>query len=165
MTTIHFGVADADSLALGIYDSVSKALISDDIDAVSAALAGLDRLKREISEMLETTRDKMVSLMGDSPECEHNGFHFERKPGTSRKAWNHDSLSTVIAKRLSSMCIDLDTGEIVKTPEELIKDAFNFAGVSYWRVKELQKIGINADAYCEVVESKPSIIIRSTGKE
>lgn len=162
---MNFGVTDADSLALGIYDSVSRALATEDIETVSAALAALDRLKREVSEMLDTVREKMVALMGPDPECEHNGFHFERKPGTSRKAWNHDSLSTAIAKRLSNMSIDLDTGEIVKTPEELIKDAFNFAGVSYWRVKELQKIGINADAYCEVVESKPSIIIRSTGKE
>lgn len=160
-----FDSAAADAVALGVYDSVSEALKSDDIEVVSGAFAALDRLKREVSEMHDSVRSKMADMMGGVSECEYNGFHFEKKPGASRKAWDHASLSTVVAQRLTSMSIDLDTGEIIKTPEEMIKEAFNFAGVSYWRVKELQKIGVNADSYCEVVESKPSIIIRSTGKE
>ena len=31
---------------------------------------------------------------------------------------------------------------------------------SYWRIKELSKLGINADQYCEVGELKTSIIVR-----
>jgi hypothetical protein len=31
---------------------------------------------------------------------------------------------------------------------------------SYWRIKELSAIGINADNYCEVDEPKTSIIVR-----
>ena len=165
MTTNPFDVAAADAVALSVYEAVSAAMKSEDMESISLSLAGLDRLKREISEMHDALRTKMADLMGTMSECEYSGFHFEKKPGTTRKAWDHASLSTVVAQRLSSMSIDLDTGEILKTPEEMIKDAFNFAGVSYWRVKELQKIGVNADSYCEVVDGKPSIIVRSTGKE
>lgn len=165
MTTKTFDVASADAVSLSVYDSVSEVLKSNDLDLIAAALAGLDRLKREVSEMHDAARDRMVQLMGDAPEHQAAGFHFEKKLGSTRKAWDHNSLSSVVAKRLMSMSVDMDTGEITKSPEEMIKEAFNFAGVSYWRVKELQKIGINADSYCEVVEGKSSIIVRKTDKE
>jgi hypothetical protein len=36
----------------------------------------------------------------------------------------------------------------------------DYCAPSYWRVKELAKIGINADKFCDVSESKESIIVR-----
>lgn len=164
MTTEYFDSSAADSVALEIYDAVSNALATDDLSLISSTLVALERLKREVSEMYDSTKVRMANMMGDSPELSYNGFTFERKPGTVRKAWDHKALSSVVARRLSSMAIDLDTGEILKSPEEMIQEAFNFAGVSYWRVKELNKIGVNADSFCEVSEGKPSIIIRQTEK-
>lgn len=165
MTTDPLDVGLADTIALQVYDSVSNALKTNDLNVVSKTMAALDRLKREVAELHDATKEKMATLMGKDPEYQYGGFHFERKPGTSRKSWDHSTLSSVVAKRLTSMSIDLDTGEVLKSPEEMIREAFNFAGVSYWRVKELNKIGINADSYCEVVEGKPSIIVRQVSKE
>jgi hypothetical protein len=36
----------------------------------------------------------------------------------------------------------------------------NYCAPSYWKIKELQKLGINADNYCEVGQLKTSIIVR-----
>jgi hypothetical protein len=58
------------------------------------------------------------------------------------------------------MSVDMDTGEILSTPEEMITKVLDFLQPSYWRIKELQKIGIDADNYCEVKEAKASIIVR-----
>jgi len=54
----------------------------------------------------------------------------------------------------------METGEVLKTPKEMVEQMIEFCGISYWRVKELSKIGINADNYCEVGEPKTNIIIR-----
>jgi hypothetical protein len=46
------------------------------------------------------------------------------------------------------------------TPQDMMVKMFEFAAVSYWRVKELSKIGISADNFCEVGEAKTNIIVR-----
>jgi len=54
----------------------------------------------------------------------------------------------------------MDTGEVLKSPREIAMDMVTYCAPSYWRVKELNKIGINPDNYCEVGELKTSIIVR-----
>lgn len=159
----NFAIDEASKIMLDVYNSVTSDIASGDIDVISELVVALDHMKREVSELLESVKDKMADMMGESPEYSTNGFFFEKKMGSSRKAWDHKSLSQVVAKRLVESSVDLDTGEILKSPSEMIEEAFAFAGVSYWRIKELQRIGVNADSFCEVSEGKPSIIVR-TGK-
>jgi hypothetical protein len=54
----------------------------------------------------------------------------------------------------------LETGEVVSTPQDMLIQMLDYVQPSYWRVKELQKIGINPDNYCVVGETKTSIIVR-----
>jgi hypothetical protein len=54
----------------------------------------------------------------------------------------------------------MSTGEVVLSTEDLLKKVLDYIQPSYWRVKELSKIGINADNYCEVGDYKTSIIVR-----
>ena len=54
----------------------------------------------------------------------------------------------------------MDTGEVLYSQQEIVAKLLDFVQPSYWRVKELQKIGIDADLYCEVGETKTSIIVR-----
>lgn len=141
--------------------SVNSATMSVDVDQIAETIVSLDTLKRAVGDLLEEAKLALSDIMGDSPEISAGSFVFEKRQGGNRKAWDHKSISKIVADRITEMNIDFDTGEVVRTPSELIADAFQFAGVSYWRVKELQKIGVNADAYCEVTEAKPSIIIRN----
>jgi hypothetical protein len=56
--------------------------------------------------------------------------------------------------------VDLDTGEVLLSPQEIAVKMLDFVQPSYWRVKELAKFGINADNYCEVGDYKTNIIVR-----
>jgi hypothetical protein len=89
-----------------------------------------------------------------------NGAQVERKSSYDRKGWQHKELTSAVVDKLMQMSVDMDTGEIVKTPRELALDLMKYCAPSYWRIKELSSIGINADNYCEVGQLKTSIIVR-----
>lgn len=145
---------------LSMYDAVSVALSSEDVEQLADAVLALDSAKREIGEMLDTAKTALLNKMGDVPECHVHGFTFERKNGSPRKSWDHHALADIVAKRLINLSTDLDTGELTKRPVEIAVDMLTYAAPSYWRVTELNKIGVNADSYCEVGEAKASLIIR-----
>jgi hypothetical protein len=42
----------------------------------------------------------------------------------------------------------------------MLAELVKYTGISYWKVKELEKIGINANNYCETGDAKANIIIR-----
>ena len=99
--------------------------------------------------------------MADVPEVNlEDGVKIEKKVASDRLAWKHADLATEIARRLIMTNVDMDTGETQKSTEELITEMLRFLQPSYWRVKELSTIGVNADNYCEVLEPKTSIIVR-----
>ena len=146
---------------LSLYDSVVADLKTDDPEALAEILISLDRAKKEISELLDQTREVLVQLMGELPELQYNGFVLEKKNGSPRKSWDHKALAEIVSNRIIDMSVDMDTGEIIKTPQQMLMEIVEYTGISYWRVKELSKIGINADQYCEVGEPKTNIIIRN----
>jgi hypothetical protein len=145
---------------LNLYDSVVADLKTDDPEILAETLISLDKTKKEISELLDRTREVLVQLMGELPELQYNGFVLEKKNGSPRKSWDHKALTEIVSNRIIDMSVDMDTGEIIKTPQEMLTEILEYTGISYWRVKELSKIGINADQYCEVGEPKTNIIIR-----
>lgn len=145
---------------IDIYDHSVELINNGTTEQVADALYGLDQAKREITELLERAKDRLIADMGESPEVKLNGRTFEKKVGAPRKSWDHKTLADVVATRISDMSIDMETGEVLKSPKEMVEQMIEFCGVSYWRVKELSKIGINADNYCEVGEPKTNIVIR-----
>jgi hypothetical protein len=54
----------------------------------------------------------------------------------------------------------MDKGEVIMKSIEIAMKRLDYVLPSYWRIKELSKLGINADQYCEVGELKTSIIVR-----
>lgn len=145
---------------LDLYDTVVLDLKTDDPEVLAETLITLDKMKREISELLDRVREILVGLMGELPELKYNGFVLEKKNGSPRKSWDHKALAEIVSNRIIDMSVDMDTGEVVKTPQQMLTEILEYTGISYWRVKELSKIGINADRYCEVGEPKANIIIR-----
>lgn len=89
-----------------------------------------------------------------------NGAQIEKKSSYDRKGWQHKELTNAVVDKLIQLSVDMDTGEIIKTPREIATDLMKYCAPSYWRIKELSGIGINADNYCEVGQLKTSVIVR-----
>ena len=84
----------------------------------------------------------------------------ERKMSSSRSGWQHKDLARDVINRIEQSSVDMDTGEVVMTPAEMALRILDYVQPSYWRVGELNKIGLNPDNYCAGSESKISIIVR-----
>jgi hypothetical protein len=89
-----------------------------------------------------------------------NGAKIEKKFSNSRSGWQHKDLAGSVAKKIIDLSVDMETGEVMATPQEMLVQMLDYVQPSYWRIKELQKIGINPDNYCEVGDMKTSIIVR-----
>lgn len=122
--------------------------------------------KSNIAIIYDSVAALLDKAMDEMPEVNlDNGVRIEKKVASDRRAWKHKDLAGEIAHRLIMTNIDMNTGETSKSTEELIAELLRFLQPSYWRVKELSTIGINADNYCEVLEPKTSIIVRKPKDE
>ena len=132
-----------------------------DIDEAAEGLAKLNFAKRELSVIYDSFAHGVGNLMGSSGMIETaSGITIEKKTAADRKKWRHPGLATRVAERLSEMSVDMDTGEIVMSAQDMVVKLLDYAAVSYWRVGKLGEIGVNPDSYCEQGDFKTSIIVR-----
>lgn len=89
-----------------------------------------------------------------------DGATVEIKSSAPRKKWDHESLIKDVSKRIVQSSVNLDTGEVTMTTRQMVEAALTCAGVSYWKSGELKKLNIDVDEYCEVGDSKKSLVIR-----
>ena len=128
---------------------------------VANALVDIHAFKTNVGLLYEDACGLMITKMANVPETTTAAGHLvEKKSGSDRKKWDHENLAKNVASRINDMAIDLETGEVTMSPQDMMLKLLDFAAVSYWRVKELGKIGISADEFCEVSEAKTNIIIR-----
>lgn len=147
-------MADIDSAISNIKDS-------DDAETACSKLVDVHRLKGDMAILYDSATNAVSEVMRELSEVSlSNGMRIEKKTASSRKTWNHKDLANVVAKRIVESSVDLGTGEVVLSPEQMIENMLVYVQPSYWRVKELSSIGINADRFCEVDEPKTSIIVR-----
>lgn len=131
------------------------------LEEAAEFLVALNILKRDMSVVYDSFSGRFASLMGNGAELSTaSGAKIEKKGGADRKKWNHGELATRVAERLSEMSVDMDTGEIVMTAQQMVEKLLDYAAVSYWRVGKLGELGINPDMYCEQGDYKTSIIVR-----
>lgn len=127
----------------------------------SDALLQLNLAKRDIGMVYDILTNFVAQKLGDEKEISlDNGALIEKKVAYDRKAWEHKKLGSAVVDKLVKMSVDIDTGEVIKTPAEIAVQLLDYCAPSYWRVKELSNIGINADMYCETGQLKTSIIVR-----
>jgi hypothetical protein len=132
-----------------------------EIDEAAEGLAKLNFAKRELSVIYDSFAHGVGNLMGSSGMIETaSGITIEKKTAADRKKWRHPELANRVAERLSEMSVDMDTGEIVMSAQDMVVKLLDYAAVSYWRVGKLGEIGVNPDSYCEQGDFKTSIIIR-----
>jgi hypothetical protein len=134
---------------------------SPDMIEACTLLAELNFLKRDLATAYDSLSFAMGRIMGNEQEVNlENGVQIEKTSSYERKGWKHKELGSAVADKLIRMSIDMDTGEVIKSPQDIALDMLTYCAPSYWRVKELNKIGINPDNYCDVGDLKTSIIVR-----
>ena len=121
----------------------------------------LNDAKRRITSILKEAEAVLLKSDWDRSPYMTQLFSIETKTGAPRKKWNHDTLAALVAKRITDAAIDMDTGEVIKTPQQMIRELLDYAAPSYWRVGALRELGIDADDYCDVGEPLTSLIYRS----
>jgi hypothetical protein len=140
--------------------------LSDEIDSAETTdllqfASDLHYVKSFVSQLFNEVQSNITEHIGNLPiPIEVDGATIEIKSGSPRKTWDHRSLIDAVSKRLVDSSVDLNTGEVVKTPTSMIREALEFAGISYWKVSKLKELHLDADDYCEVGEAKKSLVIR-----
>lgn len=149
--------------ALVTLDTQLREFAQSDVSAEDACLvlSELNFLKRDMSLVYDDYSSAVLGIMGEKDGYMlSNGAEIERKSAYDRKGWKHKDLGADVVDKLVAMSVDMDTGEITKSTREIALEILDYCAPSYWRVKELGKIGINPDNYCEVGELKTSLIVR-----
>lgn len=144
-------------------DAAISAVISENPSPEEAAtiLAEINFLKRDLSTVYDTLAHSFGEIMGSMESILlEDGTVIEKKSAYDRKGWKHSELASAVADKLTQMSVDMDSGEILKTPQQIAEEMLMYCAPSYWRIKELGKIGINADNYSNVGELRTSIIVR-----
>lgn len=125
------------------------------------ALVIAHSIKTDIGIVFQKYQHAIADLLPTGDEIRaSNGQMIEKRMSNDRKGWLHEELANEVYRRLSESAVDMDTGEVVMSAKEIAMKILDFVQPSYWRVKELSKLGINADQYCDVGELKTSISIR-----
>jgi hypothetical protein len=132
----------------------------DQADAATVLLQ-LNLAKSDLGMVYDSMSTFFLNLIQDKEVINlENGAQIEKKSSYDRKGWQHKELANAVVDKLMQLSVDIDTGEVIKTPREMALDLMKYCAPSYWRIKELSSIGINADNYCEVGQLKTSVIVR-----
>jgi hypothetical protein len=136
--------------------------LNSELEEALGHLVELNKLKKEISELYDSYSSKMIDRMESVNEKEvklQSGAELKCKSGAPRKAWDSENLMKTVYSRLRQSSVDMDTGEVGLSDEEIVIKLLDYLQPSYWRVGALNELGINADQYCEVGEPKTNIAI------
>jgi len=120
----------------------------------------LHAIKSDIGNIFSQYSNLIANKIETDEATASNGQKIEKKSAFDRKGWKHEDLASEVLRRLNDLSVDMDTGEVVMSSNEVAMKLLDYVQPSYWRIKELSKLGINADQYCEVGELKTSIIVR-----
>lgn len=145
-----------------LYQAVDDFAASEpDPVVVAEAVSALHAARADLTMVWESLVGLAVEVMGALPEVTlTDGTKIEKRNASDRKTWDHQSIARAVAERITDLSVNPMTGERTMTPDEMIVALLDYAAPSYWRVKALSGIGIDADRYCETTEGKPSIIVR-----
>jgi hypothetical protein len=134
-----------------------------ELEEICSILLELNLAKRDLSIIYDSFTARVAAAMDSHSTSGMNlahGAEIERKVAYDRKGWQHKDLATAVARRLAESAVDMDSGEVTLSAEDIILKLLDYLQPSYWRVGELSKIGLNADNYCETGEPKVSLIVR-----
>lgn len=156
------GLQEFQKALLDLEDALKKHMSQDQsTEEACKILVALSNFKTQLAMVYEDFSAYTIRLMSDSDVVVlPSGITVEKKSSKDRRGWEHKDLASVVAGRIRNLAIDMDTGERLLSPEEMIVKLLDYVQPSYWRVTALSDIGINADDFCQTGEIKQSISIR-----
>ena len=163
MLNIDAITANLNKVLMDTDEALSNYLNSDaPIEEVAGSLVELHALKNAMADVYSTYATRVMTLLQNAniEDMDIRGARIEVRSAADRKKWDHEQLSHAVTKRIVDMSVDMDTGEMLLSPQDIANKMLDFIQPAYWRVKELAKFGINADNFCEVGDYKTNIIIR-----
>jgi hypothetical protein len=140
----------------------SKGVLEAPLEEALENLVLLNKAKKEIADIYESFATKMVDRMQEEKSTDirlQTGVELKCKSGAPRKSWDSENLMKTVYSRLRQSSVDMDTGEVGLSDDEIVIKLLDYFQPSYWRVGALNELGINADQYCEVGEPKTNIAI------
>lgn len=148
---------------LELYDNISAIdPESGDLEQNCEILVELSLMKSEMALLFDEMSNKVQKMMDKQEIVDlDSGYSVERRWSKPRKSWQHKDLAEIVATRIRQSSIDLDTGEMTLSPQDMILKLLDYVQPSYWRVGALSEIGISADEYCETGDPVEKISIRS----
>jgi len=134
--------------------------VEDVVDAIELlrAIAGIKATLRDAHADYEQV--VAHAMEGEYQITMPDGNVAERMESAPRKKWQHKELGAEVARRIVDHAIDMDTGEITLSREEIAMRMLQVAAPSYWRIKELKKLAIDADKYCDFGDPKISVVVK-----
>jgi hypothetical protein len=142
---------------------LTRQAAEDDVENLEASielLVALNSVKSNLNSAYASYEQTVAAGMEETYQLTLPGnIVVTRRQGGSRKKWDSKRLGKEVAHRIVDQSIDMDTGEILYSTEEMIAQLLQYAAPSYWRVTELKKIGIDANNYSTVEDGKISVVI------
>lgn len=132
-----------------------------DVDpaALAAVLASLKGFKSTMKLMEDETSKALSTVTSDGATVEAGPVYLERRDSKPKKTWKHDQLKSIVIEKVIARHTDEESGTVDTPTSVLIQEAFQYAGISYWKVGALKEIGINANDYCQHGEAKASFSV------
>lgn len=149
-----------------LYDEVQDFCVKEtDLGSMCEVLVELSNMKTSLSLIYDDLANAVKTQMSHGETLSTNtGAVIECKMSKDRKGWQHQDLASVVANRIRTTAVDIETGEVLLSQHEMITKLLEYVQPSYWRVGKLQEIGIDADDYCTVGDSKQTLVIRKAQK-
>lgn len=121
-----------------------------DLEGVSNLIDRVDSIKRLVGDCTMVLLPLAQSLRTDQEIVPVESGHAVEYGFTStRKTWDHAALKSVVAEAILARSMDFETGTLEAPASQLIQEALECVGISYWKVKELKALSIDPDRYCE----------------
>jgi hypothetical protein len=161
LNEIRESIVSLDAMIAATGDLIGSGIPSVDRLEVAEVAVALNNSLTALKDVFSILSSDAITQLEYTPEpIEVDGGSVEIRAGSSRKSWDHDRLASVVAKRIHDSSVDITTGEVVMSTEQMIQEILKYAAVSYWRVGALKDLDLTADNYCDVSEPKTNLIIK-----
>lgn len=137
-------------------DDQRKALVeAGDYESLADGFDLLDRIIRQLRTLKDSVGHDAAQLL-PKKWVEVDGLGTVEKATTSKTTrWEHDEVTKAV----------LEAGwDEISHPNDVAALLRRVAGISYWRVGELQKLGLDANEFREVEPGRPTIRVHKAGE-
>lgn len=130
------------------------------VESLVAALHATQSVRSSLAHLEDRLNELVVAKApAQTFEVPCIGF-VQIKRSSARKAWQHDELLSLVARKASEARVpDPETGEVESEAEAVLREVRACAGFSYWKVGELRVRGIDPDEYVETTPGVKKAVI------